>query len=496
MAVDEPAGKGGEGGKDGGKSGGKGKRGGGKGRNKGSRGGKGWGKKGGYDGEGAWGDGGFGAPWGELMSPFDAHSFEGTWLDSLGNEVRVEGAGGPRGPLTAYLARPGGREQALSLRHDGQTGLWACGNAVLDASASADARRVWVAFDGKRSVWQRRDQGGKAAGGDRVGAADADGAVDLLPWLLIPEYDGTAAEEAGGGDNFDGGRISAVLDVRQVFGNDYKSQDLFSEMLLDHGLIKGPGGDPIVPAVDSPLWERLAEGPRRNALQVFSRFHAAPSPCCPVVMADGPPACEVHVGRHRFQVTDADFQALDERWMGEDEGHLRKTAAMAHVLALYRMVESPLLQDGQRGILQRSTEPSVRQSAGVEYEIFASPLNACVPNGHFGSRWPHVESLFGSAGSYPDVIDKFPKGAVVGVHPPFTSAYLDHLMGDTLDRILKRFRKVQLVVPVREASWRPKLHRLSGAEFVTKFWDASALRIEPAQQPVFCWLGSELGPAS
>lgn len=37
-----------------------------------------------------------------------------------------------------------------------------------------------------------------------------------------------------------------------------------------------------------------------------------------------------------------------------------------------------------------------------DFELFASPLNAAVPNGRFSSKWPHVEWRFGSIGPLGD----------------------------------------------------------------------------------------------
>eukprot|EP00401_Gymnodinium_catenatum_P048048 CAMPEP_0117457912 /NCGR_PEP_ID=MMETSP0784-20121206/657_1 /TAXON_ID=39447 /ORGANISM="" /LENGTH=61 /DNA_ID=CAMNT_0005251409 /DNA_START=287 /DNA_END=468 /DNA_ORIENTATION=+ len=37
-------------------------------------------------------------------------------------------------------------------------------------------------------------------------------------------------------------------------------------------------------------------------------------------------------------------------------------------------------------------------------------------------------------------------------------------------------RRVQLIVPVRDAPWRSQLRRLQGAGFVKQFWDATAMK--------------------
>lgn len=168
---------------------------------------------------------------------------------------------------------------------------------------------------------------------------------------------------------------------------------------------------------------------------------------------------------------------------------------MAHVLSLYRALDNPLAPEPQRSALQLGWDALERKRAGIEYELFASPFNASVENGHYGSRWPHVECDFGSVGSYPGVIDIFPEGTIIGVNPPFSDAYLEHLMGTSLEYLVDRFRRVHLFVPVREAPWRSQLRRLQGASFVRQFWDSTALKERPLGQPVLYWEGSELASA-
>merc|ERR1711924_234206 len=50
----------------------------------------------------------------------------------------------------------------------------------------------------------------------------------------------------------------------------------------------------------------------------------------------------------------------------------------------------------------------------------------------------------------------FPR-LLLSVNPPFTDAYLEHVMCNTLERLVDRFKIVHLTVPVREAPWREKL---------------------------------------
>jgi len=150
---------------------------------------------------------------------------------------------------------------------------------------------------------------------------------------------------------------------------------------------------------------------------------------------------------------------------------------------------------GHRSSMQLGWDPMLRKKASIQYELFASPFNARVENGRFASRWPHAEKLFGSIGKYPAVIEDIPPEVSIGVNPPFSEGYLDHVMSKSLDDIVKRFRMVHLFVPVREAPWRPQLRRLSGATFVRQFWDSTALQDRPLEQPVLYWEGSELATA-
>ena len=54
------------------------------------------------------------------------------------------------------------------------------------------------------------------------------------------------------------------------------------------------------------------------------------------------------------------------------------TKAASHVLSLYQALENPLLPAGQRGLLQVSVEDGLLRRHNIEYELFASPMNAQV----------------------------------------------------------------------------------------------------------------------
>mmetsp|Transcript_44487 Transcript_44487/g.127488 ORF Transcript_44487/g.127488 Transcript_44487/m.127488 type:complete len:537 (+) Transcript_44487:75-1685(+) len=521
------------------------------GRGKGRRGrGKGRGKGRGGHADGSDGSGDM-PPWVGPPSP-NAAVLEGEWTDSLGHAVFVEAGPRRRGPLMATLSRSG-KEQTLSLRCDSSTGAWACGNAVMDLNNSGPSCLVWVTSDGRRSVWLRPEgQGGGGAaqkmpdlmpwllmpdlpgknrGGPLAPAGTANeasigstggGKAGRRRWASILEEEAededlwnqsakgeveqknddkeetTEASASSGAatgshnDNsvaVDSSRIAALLDVRQVFGNDRNAQEVLSHILMDHDLLRRDGEDAMVPSLDSPLWERLSELPRRNALQRLASFKAGDRGFLPETAPD---FSEVRCGRHRFPVAATDLQALIRRWSGPNDMPQR-VAAMAHVVSLYRILENPLNPYWERSSMQLGWDSVQRKKAGVEYELFASPFNARVENGHYCSRWPHAEALFGSLGAYPDVIDKIPTSAIVGINPPFSEAYLDHVIGKSLDTLVNRFKRVHLTIPVREAPWRSQLHRLKGASFVKQFWDSTALSDKALAQPVLYWEGSELG---
>ncbi|CAK9017528.1 unnamed protein product [Durusdinium trenchii] len=503
----------------------------------------------------------------------------GEWLDSQDNEVLVQS--GPRGgPLTARLSRKGGRAQVLSVRREPESGLWACGNAVLDNAASSANVLVWAAYDGRKSVWRRKEVG-----------IEAD-PEDLLPWLLrvpamqglglsqmakgkeLPKAKGANGKTEGGfspprrrqrnwssismdsdiagvfvasaeeqpvgnssaGDTCktsseemvqhqpestesgqdavvsttgkvpayfdtfnaaaDAARVSAILDARQVLGAAGNYQEIFSYLLIDHDLLRTDGEDPMVPSLSSTLWQRLPETPRRNVLQRLTAFHDG-SFVPGSYVAEFPAGnwSEVFVGRHRFPVVHTDIQALLKRYTLAEDNVASRASAMARVLSLYRALENPAIPAGQRSSHQLcASNPASRAAEEVEYELFASPFNAAAENGKYASRFPHAEEVFGSGGSYPSVLDKWPSTAVVTVNPPFSDAYLEDVFGKQLDRLVSSFRKVQMFAPVRDAPWRPQLRRLQGARFVQQFWDATAMRDRHLEQPVLHWQGDKLAP--
>lgn len=493
----------------------------GKGRGRGR--GKGRGKpRGGGNGRG---DGSDLPPW--LSGGPTPALLEGEWLDSLGHTVTVEGG---QLPLNATLRR-GTKAQALSLRCDPSSGAWACGNALLDLASSGPSCLVWTTSDGRRSVWWRERSNEQAEEDERP--------PELLPWLLVPEAIGgflrgadrsssgkprwatiteeedeaadrsegesgeavsrvvssksakstrSARKEDDKDSGLDCSRVNAILNVRQVFGSDHKSQERLNFIIMDHDLVRKPDEDVMVPGPESPLWQRLAETPRRNALQILANF--SPSERDGIASPAAADFSEFRCGRHRIPAAATDVQALMRRYSGPNDLS-RRANCVAHVISLYRAMENPLVPFWQRNDMQLSWDAALRQRSNVHYELFASPFNARVPNGNYASRFPHAEAEFGSIGSYPSVIDKIPAEATIGVNPPFSDAYLEHVVGQSLDKLVDRFARVHLTVPVREAPWRQRLQKLEGTSLIQQFWDATASADKPLSHPVLYWNGGQ-----
>lgn len=80
----------------------------------------------------------------------------GTWRDSLGHIVTVEHNGS--GKFVCRLEREGSNRPAkiINCKKDA-TGVWVCGNAVMDTECSNASLVVWVANLARRSVWTRAE---------------------------------------------------------------------------------------------------------------------------------------------------------------------------------------------------------------------------------------------------------------------------------------------------------------------------------------------------
>jgi hypothetical protein len=265
----------------------------------------------------------------------------------------------------------------------------------------------------------------------------------LAPKVL--EQDSGAQDEVFADVLHDAARIVALLDIRQMIGVRREIQERLTHILMDHDLHPGRG-DYLVPVADSPLWQLLpvAETLRLSITDRIRRIpHEATS--YSVSWSSDDSECEmteITIGHHRIDLRNRqrDVQALEARWaLPENQ---RKYLEIARLLALYYVFDSPL--SNHRSGMQLGLDPELR--ACCHYELFASPLNAVVPNGYFASKWPHIEWRFGSLGSYPSVLSVLPVDACVCVNPPFTEAYLADVMA-RLGELKLRFR-IRLAVPI------------------------------------------------
>ena len=160
----------------------------------------------------------------------------------------------------------------------------------------------------------------------------------------------------------------------------------------------------------------------------------------------------------------------------------RKPLEIARLLALYSVFDNPL--SNRRNGVHLGLDPVIRRHC--DFELFASPLNAAVPNGRFSSKWPHVEWRFGSIGSYPSVIDYLPVDSVVCINPPFTEAYLADVMA-RLAELKLRFR-LRIAVPILEAPWRKKLQSsLPVPQLLKTYYDATAGTPADVLHPTLLW---------
>lgn len=417
----------------------------------------------------------------------------GHWLDSLGHSIivapgerleraeRVENAevpevtnGNHEGAFTAVLTpivdHPNAKDGVLNIKNIGRR--WQCGNVSLEFADERRQRLVWVTSDGRRSIWSKP--------GTVVERDEEDHPVSF-PWLL----NGAPEEPWLPGDLprdvlWDGARVAALLDIRQMIGPRSEPQERLTHILMDHDLHPNPRGDYMIPSLESPLWQTLKvpEATRKSIIQRISRIpHEVLSQR---VSWSGD--SEIWVGRHKISCRSRDVQALDSRWVFAPKDQSSKPLEIARLLALYSVFDNPLSH--RRNGVHLGLDPVIRRHC--DFELFASPLNAAVPNGHFSSKWPHVEWRFGSIGSYPTVIDHLPVNSVVCINPPFTEAYLADVMA-RLAELKLRFR-LRMAVPILEAPWRKKLHSsLPVPQLLKTYYDATAETPADVLHPTLLW---------
>jgi len=397
----------------------------------------------------------------------------GHWLDSIGNSIIVSGGsddGEVAAVLTPLIDHPDARDRVLSIRQTAPR-QWRCGNAALELADEQQQRLVWVTEDGRRSVWSRATSS--------PGQDSKNGSGPAFPWLLhnsVPEP--WLPLDIPRDVLYDGARVAALLDIRQMIGGKNEPQERLTHILMDHDL-HPMRGDYLIPGAESPLWQTLnvSDGLRRSIQQ---RIHRIPHEALSQRVSWGGET-EIHVGNHKISCRARDIQALDARWVlpPKDE---RKPLEIARLLALYSVFDNPL--SNRRNGVHLGLDPDLRRSS--DYELFASPLNAVVPNGHYASKWPHVEWRFGSIGSYPSVLQYLPVNSIVCVNPPFTEAYLSDVMA-RLAELKLRFR-LRIAIPIQEMPWRKKLNSsLPSAELLQTYYDASSENHYDLLHPTLLW---------
>lgn len=423
--------------------------------------------------------------------------FRGHWLDSLGNSIIVSKCSKEQEltvVLTPMVDHPEAKDKVVSIVRHGPT-RWRCANALLEYADEQTQRLVWVTEDGRRSVWSRSKEASAKAlhevpsgQGDNifdsrseVNFSNEDSSLEAFPWLLnnaSPEP--WLPLDMPRDILHDAARIAALLDIRQLIGARTEPQERLTHILMDHDLHPNrQNGDYLIPSTDSPLWQTLqvSESLKKRIAQRISQVpHEALSQ---QLCWNGD--SEVWVGRHKISVRQRDVQILAARWVpGPKED--RKPLEIARLLALYSVFDNPL--SNRRNGVHLGLDPQIRRHC--DFELFASPLNAAVPNGHFSSKWPHVEWRFGSIGSYPSVIDFLPVNSVVCINPPFTEAYLADVMA-RLAELKLRFL-LRIAVPILEVPWRKKLQSsLPSPQLLSTYYDATAESPADVLHPTLLW---------
>mmetsp|Transcript_95366 Transcript_95366/g.269901 ORF Transcript_95366/g.269901 Transcript_95366/m.269901 type:complete len:764 (-) Transcript_95366:34-2325(-) len=399
---------------------------------------------------------------------------KGHWRDSMGNRIFVSEAWrtdvltATLRPLANNPIEPSADDKTLMIWL-GDNGMWRCGNATLALADDEKESLTWIFENGRRSTWKR------------VSADDfwKESGEVAFPWLL-------QASNAGSGYSgdmpadvlFDGARVAALLDIRQMIGADNEVQERITHMLMDYDLATR-WGDYLIPHAESPHWQLLPI-PRSLHYRIADRIHKIKHDAHTHRLSWSGDQ-QVLVGHHRISVRARDVEVLNSRWVLPPEDTSRPLE-ISRLLAMYSIFDNPL--SNRRSGVHLGIDPALRRQC--DYELFASPLNAAVPSGCFASKWPHLEWRFGSMGAYPDVIPRIPANAVVCVNPPFTDAYLRDVMG-RLPELQERFR-LRAAIPIKSASWRDRLTSLlPSATILQNYYDASEDCYIDLLHPTLLW---------
>jgi len=404
---------------------------------------------------------------------------EGPWVDSEGCSIFVRRQVHTLpSPLVASFTPVNGKSRILSVRRElyfnekdyGER--WVCGNAELSVKACSRGRLLWIAED-RMSVWLRPD-------------SIEEEYSDSFPWMIVENIPTKIRPEPSDDPCDqrlleDGGRIACLLDIRQMLGAKSSEQEKLTLLLNDHDLFDG---DPMVPSASSSEWDVL-DTPKldaiRSRVQDFFENEELEN-----IITLGEDERIIMVGRHYVKSHPVDVANLRQRWTCSSvkEKHMMNRS-IAHCLALYSVLENPLATN-HRSNIHLALDPDLVRLYPKPFELFASPMNACVPNGHYASKWPHVDRLFGSAGRYPQIIDRLRTEVTLLVNPPWSDAYLEHLLQpEVLDR-LRLDRRLVVTIPVRDAPWRTYVSEslAKNSIFLNRFYDPTSMQYRDAGQPV------------
>lgn len=293
---------------------------------------------------------------------------------------------------------------------------------------------------------------------------------------------------------YDAARVVVLLDIRQMLGKTYASeQEELTKLLIDYDMQQNKQ-DYLIPRHDSPLWDRLnvPDDMRNNIRQRVLHVPklAVSQRLRWVVNQNGDE--QIWIGPYKLTPSKKDIATLESRWKASPKEPREDSSMrieMARLLALYSVLDNPT--SFFRSGVHLALHPAARQQC--EYELFASPLNAVVKNGCFASKWPHLERRFGSMGSYPSVIDNLPKGAIVEINPPFTDAVLEDVM-KRLEELKAQFR-LQIAIPIWDKPWRGGLSKvLPGHTLLNEYWDSSAEKERPTLTQTVFWEDPDIPP--
>lgn len=392
----------------------------------------------------------------------------GHWLDSIGNSINVTVWDDAEfvAVITPLIDHQNAKDRVLRIKNvevQPFRNCWCMGRSRLEELDHEKRRLVWMSEDGRPTIWSR--------GPNYV-------FDDAFPWLLNPKDEEPWLPLDEPRDVlYDGARVAALLDIRQMLGAHNEPQERLTHILMDHDLHPNRR-DYLIPAADSPLWATLDIS---EALQMSIRQRISKIPTEALsqrISWNG--HTEVLVGHHRISCRARDVQILQSRW--EPRASTSKDLEIARLLALYSVFDNPL--SNRRNGVHLGLDPEIRRHC--DFELFASPLNAAVCNGHFASKWPHIEHVFGSIGCYPFVLEQMPVNSVVCVNPPFTEAYLDNVMA-RLAELKLRFR-LRMAIPIIDAPWRAKLMRsLPEAQLLKTYYDASGEGYADVLHPTLLW---------